>query len=507
MTKIRDYYRSDIGRQRENNEDAVGGRAPRNAREARQSGWLYVVADGMGGHQFGERASQHVLQTLLEGYYAMPDVPPPERLRRLIEQANTEIYQEARRILGERQHMGTTVVAAAIHQDTLYLAHVGDSRAYLIRGERIHRLTRDHSVVEEMVRSGVMTPQEARTSKLRNRLTRSVGTRPKVEVELSPPISLQPGDLILLCSDGLTQYANDEDILTAAYGAPQDIVERLIAFANAHGGSDNVTVVAIRYDKAPVLAAVPPVARAALAMGVVGVLLAAGLALAAQMGWGPLARRTAPASPTVGLTPLPSATLPLAPGALPARTSSPSPSPTSTASPTPTATLPSPTPSPTVTPSPELTSGLPILCLYTVQAGDTAQTIAQRFGITKERVQDALQGKAPSSAIGETLQISGITAERCRQGGGIVATLTPTPHVPSSPTPLLTPSVIPSPHPTASMTPGPTPTASPPPATLTPTVSPSPATLTPTPSATSEKAFLLSVAGVGQQFSIRGGES
>ncbi|HEY58283.1 MAG TPA: SpoIIE family protein phosphatase [Anaerolineae bacterium] len=468
MPKITAYYRSDTGRKRENNEDAVGGHAPRNAREARQSGWLYVVADGLGGHQFGERASQHAVKTLLEGYCASPDESPPERLRRLIQQANAEIYQEARRTLEDNQSMATTIVAAAIHQGTLYLAHVGDSRAYLIRGERIYRLTRDHSVVEEMVRSGAMTPEEARTSKLRNRLTRSVGTRPKVEVELSKPIPLQPGDLTLLCSDGLTQYADDEDILAAAYGEPRDIVERLIDFANARGGSDNVTVAAISYGGSTALAHRPRADRIALAVGTVGVFLAAGLALAAQAGWWPLARRTATPSPTPILTQPPPSTIPLSPGAFPLNTPSSSPAFTAmptTASPSPSA---EETGSPEVSPpAPESTLSLPDLCLYHIQEGDDVESIAQRFGIPVEEVLTAHQGTATSLETGETLRLSGLTAEQCATGGGVVVTATPTPSATPPPTSTSTLS------PTATRTLSPTPTT-----TFTVAPSSSPSTLT-----------------------------
>lgn len=461
MPKITAYYRSDIGRKRQNNEDAVGARSPRNAREVRESGWLYVVADGLGGHQFGERASQHVVRTLLEGYYALPDVPPAERLRRLIQQANVEIYQEARRTLEESQSMATTVVAAAIWGGKLYLAHVGDSRAYLVRGDRIYRLTRDHSVVEEMVRSGAMTPEEARTSKLRNRLTRSVGTRPEVEVEVSEPIPLQPGDLILLCSDGLTQYADDEDLLAAVHGEPKDIVERLIAFANACGGSDNITVAAIRYGKATTLARLPRAARIALMIGAIGALLVAGLALAAQAGWWPLGRRMlVPLSTPVLTQPLPSNPLP-SPGALPSNTMSPVPSFTATLA------LGSPTVGSPETPqvimsSPAPTLELLVICLYTVREGDDVESIAQRFGVSVEAV------LATHVEVGKILQFFDLTAEQCASGGGVP--ITPTPRAVLSLTPTISPS------PSSTLTPSPTLTASTATATLTPS-----ATLTLTP--------------------------
>lgn len=322
MYSIASFYRSDLGRQRENNEDAIGARAPQNAQQLRHSGWIYVVADGLGGHSFGERASQHVVQTLLNGYYSLPQYPPNQRLRLLIQQANAEIYQEAKLNLAEGERMATTVVAAAIHKGKLYLAHIGDSRAYLIRKERVYRLTQDHSVVGEMVRSGVLTEDEARTSKLRNRLTRSVGSRPEVEIEVSQPIPLQPDDLILLCTDGLSQYATNIDLLKAAHGKPREIVERLIQLANARGGADNITVAAIRYGK-PILFTFQW--SPALAIVLATIFLLIGLVLGAALGGGnrilsvflpatftptPTATATAPATiaPTFTLTPSPTFT-------------------------------------------------------------------------------------------------------------------------------------------------------------------------------------------------------
>lgn len=428
MPAIASFYRSDIGRKRENNEDFVGARAPQNARQADESGWLYVVADGLGGHKFGERASQHVVRVLLNGYYVAPQEPPDQRLRRLIQQANDQIYQEAKRTLQEGERMATTVVAAAIRKGKLYLAHVGDSRAYLIRDKRIYRLTRDHSVVGEMVRSGALTEEEARTSKLRNRLTRSVGARPEVEVEVSEPIPLQPGDLILLCTDGLTQYATDRDLLAAAYGEPQEIVERLIAFANAHGGSDNITVAAIRYDKALVLpTSLPRWAYATVLTSLIVLLFACGLVFAGRSGLLPLLGGTA--TPTITAT--------LTPTQTPSPTSTPTIAPTDTPTPT---SAPTDTPMPTATATPMLVN-----CEYTVKKGDVASQIAERFGVSLNAISFANGGgKRSLSQIfpGDRLILSGVPSEICQSQGGQVLslpTLSPTPSPSLLPSPTATP--------------------------------------------------------------------
>lgn len=413
--KIAAAYRSDVGRKRDHNEDAAGIWEPGDAREAEASGWLYVVADGMGGHRFGERASQKVVQALLEGYPAAPQEPPPRRLERLIRLANEQIHAEGQRTLAADEHMGTTVVAAVIHQGKLYLAHVGDSRAYIIRGERIRQLTRDHSVVNELVDSGVLTPAEARTSRLRNRLTRSVGIRPDVDVELSGPFALQQGDLLLLCSDGLTQYATDRDLLAAAYGQPEEIVARLIDFANDRGGSDNITVMAVRYGDVPLI----PVQRqhqivragALLALAVIAV-------FAMRTGWEvykaartlpPTASVVSPASPT--------------PNSIATATFSPMPSetPTATFSPAPVVneTLPA------ATGTPDAAGQLVhVDCIYTVTEGDSAWQIAVDFGVQMEDL-ELLADDAPLRSLqqiypGDRLKVPRVLPGLCESLGGEV---------------------------------------------------------------------------------------
>jgi protein phosphatase len=151
--------------------------------------------------------------------------------------------------------MATTMVAAVVRAGRLLVAHVGDSRAYLIRDSVATQLTRDHSLVGELIANGDMTEAEAQASRIKNKLTRSIGGEAEVHVDVHPSIQLQPGDRILLCSDGLTRYALREDIARlTAEGTPAEIVERLINFANKRGGADNVSAILISHEGKEALA-------------------------------------------------------------------------------------------------------------------------------------------------------------------------------------------------------------------------------------------------------------
>jgi protein phosphatase len=178
-------------------------------------------------------------------YYQHPKVEPGERLRKAMELANREIYNFTK----ENQNfirMATTMVAAVVRDNKLTIANVGDSRAYLIRDDDIAQLTRDHSLKGELVASKVMTESEAENSTVKNRLTRSIGGEPEVKVDVYSLIQLQVGDRILLCSDGLTRYAQQEKIKElASKGTPEDVAHRLVQHANRLGGADNISVVLV----------------------------------------------------------------------------------------------------------------------------------------------------------------------------------------------------------------------------------------------------------------------
>lgn len=235
------------GKRRKNNEDFVTWFEPTEPGEINASGNLYILADGVGGAAEGERASQYAAQKVLHEYYQQSGVEPGECLRKLMTQASEDIFNYTEQN-GRFKRMATTMVAAVVHSGKLTVAHVGDSRAYLIREGASSQLTRDHSIVGEMVASGDMTEKEALSSKIKNRLTRSLGGEIMVHVDVHSPIPLKSGDKILLCSDGLTRYAFREDIdrLTAE-GSPREIVERVIQYANRCGGADNVSAILITY--------------------------------------------------------------------------------------------------------------------------------------------------------------------------------------------------------------------------------------------------------------------
>ncbi|MEW5926258.1 MAG: protein phosphatase 2C domain-containing protein [Gemmatimonadota bacterium] len=218
-------------------------------------GFLAVVADGMGGTSGGSLASRLTLETI---HRAMREHWNPDRnhspqqftlrLREAVERANTAVHQES---LRDTQHrgMGTTATAAGFLDGFLYLAQVGDSRAYLVRRGRAVQLTRDQSLVQELVDAGTLSPEEAERSGQGNVLLQAVGPEPSVRVELTYQ-ELRRGDVVVLCSDGLFRVVGAEEIAGAA-GRARDaaaLCEELIRTANERGGPDNVTVVAVRAD-------------------------------------------------------------------------------------------------------------------------------------------------------------------------------------------------------------------------------------------------------------------
>ena len=243
--------RTDLGRVRKNNEDNY---------LIDSSLQLYVLSDGMGGEAHGEVASQLAVQTIVthcrqaENSRATPtfgesspDVSErTNRLASAIHLANRKVFETAASN-SEQRGMGATIVAAWIEGQRLSLAHVGDSRAYLLRAGSMDQLTADHSLVAEKVRVGILTPQEADASEMQSVLTRAVGTSGKVEVDTDEQ-ALLVGDFVLLCSDGLTRMVSDPEIastlLTSANS--QEAAERLVDLANEYGGVDNVSVIVLR---------------------------------------------------------------------------------------------------------------------------------------------------------------------------------------------------------------------------------------------------------------------
>jgi protein phosphatase len=235
--------RSDPGRDPEKqvNEDACGHRDTR-------FGHLCVVCDGMGGHAGGREAAELALLAILEVFDAETDTRlPGDVLRSAIEEANRRVYsmhvKEA-----STGRPGSTVVAVLLHAGGTDVAHVGDSRAFLVHEGQIYRLTRDHSIVQEMVSRGILTPEQAARHPDANRITRALGMTPEVEVELrAQPVVHVAGDTFVLCSDGLSDMLADKDILgIVAVQPPAQAAGLLVDLANARGGHDNVTVVVLR---------------------------------------------------------------------------------------------------------------------------------------------------------------------------------------------------------------------------------------------------------------------
>lgn len=222
---------------------------------------LYVVCDGMGGHKAGEVASALAIEVIQkhlqenrhdgEGHfvdrYDAAFSPQTNRLADAIRLANQAIHCEAR-LHVQYARMGTTVVSALVSGQVLSFAHVGDSRLYLIRGGSIQPLTTDHSLVMEQIREGLLTEQEAERSTQRHIITRALGIEPTVEVEMGE-VPIMKGDLLLLCSDGLTRGVPANTMLRAVQEQPdlQAASERLVALANAAGGDDNTTVILLAF--------------------------------------------------------------------------------------------------------------------------------------------------------------------------------------------------------------------------------------------------------------------
>jgi protein phosphatase len=227
--------RTDVGRVRTVNQDRFAEFEDGRGRR------LLVVADGMGGHRGGETASRLAVEAIGDVFQSSEEALE-DRIRTAVETANRRLYETAQED-PDLAGMGTTVVALCFgEQGESYVAHVGDSRLYLLRAGRLEALTEDHSLVAEMQRDGFLSAEEAQVHPRRNELTRSVGVSPSVKVDVSR-VAVEPGDRFLLCSDGLCGYLGDEEIREVLERErPPDAARTLVERANASGGYDNVTV-------------------------------------------------------------------------------------------------------------------------------------------------------------------------------------------------------------------------------------------------------------------------
>lgn len=235
--------RSDIGRVRVRNEDRGAYVIPEDVALFADKGALFVVADGMGGHALGDVASDLAVQTVQRCYYQRRDGGDvAAALVGAVQDAHAAIQRQA----PPDVLMGTTCVAAVIRGDTAYVANVGDSRAYLVRDGAIRQISRDHSLVAELVRAGFLTEEQARTHEQRNLIYRSLGCPGEVEVDLfAEPV--REGDTLVLCSDGLSALVEDDELRSVVEERePEESVRVLIERANERGGPDNITAVVAR---------------------------------------------------------------------------------------------------------------------------------------------------------------------------------------------------------------------------------------------------------------------
>jgi protein phosphatase len=238
---------SDLGCQREENEDYCSDWEPADDRELDRKGHLAVVADGMGGHEGGQEASRIAVETIRKHYADVDSADPLSLLIGGFEQANTRIQQYAREhpaLLG----MGTTLTAVAIVGSHLFYAHIGDSRLYLVRDSMMERLTHDHSYVGRLVENGVISSTEAETHPQRHILTAALGTAPDILPDVPmQPLQLQSGDVLVLCTDGLWGLVPEAEILQAvSVNSPEKACRSLVAQARSRGGPDNITLQVIR---------------------------------------------------------------------------------------------------------------------------------------------------------------------------------------------------------------------------------------------------------------------
>lgn len=238
---------TDAGCVREANEDSGRHNNPNDTETKQNRGTLTIVADGMGGHASGEVASQMAIELVSFYYYADEENSAPEALRKAIQQANLEIYETS--LTDEKYYgMGTTIIALVLLKDIGYVAHVGDSRLYRLRDKDLMMMTMDHSQVMEMVKQGIISFEAARNHDDKNVILRAVGTQKVVEVEVSEAFEVQSNDEFLLCSDGLSDMVEDEEInrIWARAKNIHEASESLVERAKENGGHDNVTVAIVR---------------------------------------------------------------------------------------------------------------------------------------------------------------------------------------------------------------------------------------------------------------------
>lgn len=247
IPKVTVAAKTDLGRVRENNEDKYEFFLPESPSQLASRGLVFVVCDGMGGHEAGQIASELATKTFIDVYLNHPATETRVAARDAVLAANRFVHDVSRAIPG-REGMGTTLSSLLLIQDTMVVAHVGDSRVYRLRGEEAGCITSDHTWVNESVKAGLITEAEAVNHPFKNVITRAIGTAATVEVDVFEGDVLA-GDRYLLCSDGVMNHVEDPEIYQHMRDyAPSEAVWRLVNLAITRGGSDNTTVMIVRVD-------------------------------------------------------------------------------------------------------------------------------------------------------------------------------------------------------------------------------------------------------------------
>jgi PPM family protein phosphatase len=237
------FARTDKGIKRSNNEDSMVSVVPQDEQVMTQKGALFVVADGLGGHDAGEIASDLVVRVVNESYYQDTSSDTGAALVGAMRQANIALNRCIELEGRTAKSMGATCIAAVVHDATAYIANVGDSRAYIVREGKARQISQDHSWVAQQVQSGAMTEAEARKHEKSNQIYRCMEKHTDVEIDLfTEPV--QADDILVLCTNGLTDVVSDDEIAAiVTNNDPQESTARLIARANENGSPDNITAV------------------------------------------------------------------------------------------------------------------------------------------------------------------------------------------------------------------------------------------------------------------------
>ena len=359
---------TDRGRQREGNEDSIYPHSVAestsfrpNAEHLAQKGQLLLVADGVGGAKAGAEASQWAVRVAVDRYYDLPGPDPSGDLQAAIEVANVSLYQYLQSTA--TQEAGCTMAGAVIHRNMLHVANVGDSRVYVIRNGRIAQQTRDHTLTQQKVDHQIITAEDAKVDPDQHVLTRSLGAADTVRVDVFPPLQLFDGDVVLVCSDGLTDMLEDAEIVRVlGSNSMKRGAQRLIEAANKRGGVDNISVVLARAGRRPSGGGgllewgrnlVDSVRRMALwqklSLLAGGVLIVVAFCVMVALGWWMYEQGREKSMPTP--TPMATEEVTAAPTKTIAPTDTPTPTPTDQGTKSPTSTpLPTFTPSPTPVP-------------------------------------------------------------------------------------------------------------------------------------------------------------